>query len=116
MRYVAPPLPAGAPTGLTAKPTNTAVALSWTGPAYARSYNVKNATTSGGPYATVANTIATAYTNSGLVNGTTYYFVVSALNYYGESTNSSEVTPRPCVYPRWLRPDWQRRRPTVSCN
>lgn len=99
MRYVAPPLPAGAPTGLTAKPTNTAVALSWTGPAYARSYNVKNATTSGGPYATVANTIATAYTNSGLVNGTTYYFVVSALNYYGESTNSSEVSATPLRVP-----------------
>jgi autotransporter-associated beta strand protein len=99
MRYVAPPSPAGAPTGLAARPTNTAVALSWTGPAFARSYNIKNATTSGGPYSTVANVIANSYTNTGLVNGTTYYFVVSALNYYSESANSSEVSATPLAVP-----------------
>ncbi len=99
MRYVAPPSPSGAPTGLAARPTNTAVALSWTGPSYARSYNVKNALTSGGPYTTVANVIANSYTNTGLVNGTTYYFVVSALNYYSESANSAEVSATPLAIP-----------------
>ena len=99
MRYVAPPLPAGPPTGLTARPTNTAVALSWTAPAFARSYNVKSATTSGGPYTTIANTIRTNYINFGLVNGTPYYFVVSALNYNGETANSSEVSATPLAVP-----------------
>jgi autotransporter-associated beta strand protein len=99
MRYVNPPAPSGAPTGLTAKPTNSAVALSWTAPGNARSYNVKNSTTSGGPYTTVANVITTSYTNTGLINGTPYYFVVSALNYNGESTNSVEVTATPIAVP-----------------
>jgi autotransporter-associated beta strand protein len=92
-------LPAAAPTGLTARPTNTAVALSWTAPAYARSYNVKNSMTSGGPYPTIASVIATSYTNTGLVNGTTYYFVVSAVNYNGETANSSEVSATPLAVP-----------------
>lgn len=100
MRLVPPPIPSGAPTGLSAKPTNNAVILSWTAPAsYARSYNIKNSTVSGGPYTTVGNTIATSFTNSGLINGTTYYFVVSALDYYGESTNSSEVSATPVRTP-----------------
>ncbi|HLX94105.1 MAG TPA: autotransporter-associated beta strand repeat-containing protein [Verrucomicrobiae bacterium] len=99
MRYIAPPLPASAPTGLTATPTNTAVILNWAAPNYARNFNVKSSTTSGGPYTTIANTIATTYTNTGLANGTTYYYVVSALNYYGETANSAEAsaTPGPII-------------------
>ena len=97
--YVAPPLPATPPTGLAARATNHAVALSWTAPVYARSYNVKNATASGGPYTTVANVPVTSYTNFGLNNGTTYYFVVSALNYNGETANSSEVSATPVAVP-----------------
>ena len=93
--YVAPPLPATPPTGLTATATNHAVLLSWTAPALARSYNVKSATTSGGPYSTIANVIATSYIDTGLINGTTYYFVVSALNYNGETANSPEVSATP---------------------
>ena len=95
MMYVAPPLPATPPTGLTATATNDAVLLSWTAPAFARNYNVKSATTSGGPYSTIANVIATSYINTGLINGTTYYFVVSALNYNGETANSPEVSATP---------------------
>src|SRR5262249_6185662 len=99
MRLSAPPPPSSAPTGLTARATNTAVVLNWTAPSFARSYNVKNSTTSGGPYATVANIVKSSYTNTGLINGTQYYFVVSALNYYGESLNSSEVSATPVAIP-----------------
>jgi hypothetical protein len=41
----------------------------------------------------VTNT-SLAFTNTGLSNGTIYYFVVSALNGVGESTNSAEVGAR----------------------
>jgi autotransporter-associated beta strand protein len=99
LRYLMPQLPAAPPTILMAKATNHAVVLGWTAPAYARSYNIKSATTSGGPYSTIANVISTSYTNAGLANGTTYYFVVSALNYNGETANSTETNATPIAVP-----------------
>ncbi len=84
-----------APTGLTATAANTQVALSWTAPPGATSYNVKSATVSGGPYTTVASVTATSYTNTSLLNGTTYYYVVSALNSFSESPNSTEASATP---------------------
>ncbi|MGZ7443104.1 glycoside hydrolase family 6 protein [Paenibacillus sp. TH7-28] len=90
-----PDVPA-APTGLTATAGNAKVELSWTASSGATSYNVKRATTSGGPYTAVATGVtATSYTNTGLTNGTTYYYVVSAVNSAGESANSAQVAATP---------------------
>ncbi len=50
-----------------------------------RAITSKRATTSGGPYTQVANTSATNDTDAALTNGTTYYYVVSAVNSAGES-------------------------------
>jgi fibronectin type 3 domain-containing protein len=80
------------PTGLTAIAGNQQVALSWNPSPGATSYNVKNATASGGPYATVANVATSSYTNTGLANGTSCYFVLSALNASSESANSGEAS------------------------
>jgi fibronectin type 3 domain-containing protein len=88
-------LPPAAPTGLTATPGNTQVALAWNASSGATSYNVKRATVSGGPYAIVASPTSTSYTDSGLTNGTTYYYVVSAVNTGGESAASSQVSATP---------------------
>ena len=85
------PQPPAAPTGLTALAGNGQVALSWSASSGATSYNVKRSTTSGGPYATVASATGTSFTNTGLTNGTTYFFVVSAVNGAGESPNSNQV-------------------------
>ena len=52
-------------------------------------------TTNGGPYTIITNIAATMFTNTGLANGTTYYYVVSALNAGGTSTNSAQVSARP---------------------
>ncbi|MCA1628230.1 MAG: fibronectin type III domain-containing protein, partial [Acidobacteria bacterium] len=85
--------PPAAPTGLTATPSNTQVTLAWTASANATSYNVKRATTAGGPYASIATGVTTTgYTNTGLANGTTYYYVVSAVNANGEGANSAEAS------------------------
>ncbi len=85
-----------APTGLAATLTsNGQVKLSWAISPNATSYNVKQATVSGGTYTTSTNVTDLVYTNSGLVNGTLYYFVVSAVNSFGESTNSAQVSARP---------------------
>jgi fibronectin type 3 domain-containing protein len=82
------PIPA-TPTGLTATAGNAQVSLSWTASSGATSYNVKRATVTGGPYTTVASPTTTSDTDTGLTNGTTYYYVVSAVNSAGQSANSS---------------------------
>src|SRR5215475_8236470 len=87
--------PPPVPTGLTATAGNAQVQLSWNASTGATGYNVKRATTSGGPYTTVGAVTGTAFTNTGLTNGTTYFFVVSATNANGESANSSQVSATP---------------------
>lgn len=83
------------PTALSATGGNAQVALTWSGSAGATSYNVKRATVSGGPYTTVGSPSGTSFTNTGLTNGTTYYYVVGAVNGAGESANSSQVSATP---------------------
>ena len=85
------------PANLTATFSNAAVALAWSPAIGADSYLIRRSTTSGGSYTTVASGVtATNYLDTGLVNGTTYYYVVAATNAYGLSSNSVEasVTPR----------------------
>jgi hypothetical protein len=95
--YVAPPPPA-APTGLTATAGDTQVSLTWNTVAGAASYTIKRSTTSGGPYTTIqSNVTTTSFTNTGLTNGTTYYYVVSAVNTQGESANSTQASAVPVV-------------------
>src|SRR5262249_32454551 len=77
------PIPA-APTGLTATAGNAQVKLKWNASAAATSYKVKRSTTSGGPYSLVASNVTTAsFTDTGLANGTTFFYVVSAVNSSG---------------------------------
>jgi len=90
----APAATVSAPTGITAKPGNGQVALSWSASGGASSYNVKRSGTSGGPYALIVSTGSTSYTDEGLANGT-YYYVISSVSTTGESTNSVEVTGTP---------------------
>ena len=83
------------PTGLAATAGNQQVGLTWSASSGAASYNVKRGTASGGPYTQAANPTGTNYTDSGLTNGTPYYYVVSAVNSAGESANSSQVSATP---------------------
>ena len=89
-------------TSLAAVPTNPVavagdalVSLSWSASSNAAGYNVKRSTTNAGPYAIVANVAATSLVNTGLTNGTAYYYVVSATNGVGESVNSVQVSAQP---------------------
>jgi fibronectin type 3 domain-containing protein len=93
----APSTPPPAPTGLGATAGNAQVSLTWTDSAGATSYHVKRSTTSGGPYTQVAASTTTSDSDTGLSNGTTYYYVVSALNAVGESANSAEVSATPAI-------------------
>ena len=83
------------PTNLTATAASTQVALSWNASPGATSYNVQSSASSGGPYTTLANVTTTTYTNINLLNGTAYYYEVSALNSFSESPNSTAVSATP---------------------
>jgi hypothetical protein len=83
------------PTGLNATAGNAQVGLNWTAVIGATSYNVKRATVNGGPYTTITNVSTASSTDNGLANGTTYYYVVSAVNGGGESANSIQANATP---------------------
>jgi hypothetical protein len=87
----------------TAIGRNGGVTLSWL-PLWpeATSYTVKRATNKAGPYTTVATRVTgRGHTDRGLVEGTTYHYVVSASHALdGESPDSAPVSAAPF---RWKR-------------
>jgi fibronectin type 3 domain-containing protein len=86
------------PTGLHATGGNAQVSLSWSASTSAASYNVKRSTANGGPYNTaVASPTVTNYTDTTVTNGTTYYYVVSAVNSAGQSANSAQASATPAI-------------------
>ena len=84
-----------APMGLSATMiTNNQVNLTWTAAPSAASFNVKRSTSSGGPYTTIATGVTTtSFSDTNVIPGVTYYYVVSAISSEGESANSNEATP-----------------------
>ncbi len=99
---IAPP----APSLLTATASNGQVALSWTAGAGATAYNVKRATTNGGPYTLIGTASGTSYTDTALTNGTPYFYVTSATTTVsgtvGESPDSNQATATPgSPYASW---------------
>ncbi len=93
--------PPAAPTGVTATPGNAQATISWSAASGATSYNLYWSTTAGVTPAT-GTKIAGAtspYVQTGLANGTTYYYVVTAVNANGESTASTQVSAQPAATP-----------------
>lgn len=84
------------PPSLAAVGTNAAIILSWSAAPGATSYTVKRGLSSGNETITVAaGYTGTTYTNSGLLNGTSYYYVVTASGPGGASGNSPEASATP---------------------
>lgn len=88
---------AAAPSGLTETAGDATVTLKWTTSSDATGYNIKRATTSGGPYSQIGTPTSASYTDTSLTNGTTYYYVVAAVNSAGESSNSVQISALPAV-------------------
>ncbi|WP_168206090.1 fibronectin type III domain-containing protein [Geobacter sp. FeAm09] len=89
----APVVPA-APTGVGATGGTNQVTVSWSAVSGATSYNIYYATTSG-----VSKTSGTKitgatspYVQTGLTAGTTYYYIVTAVNSAGESAASAQAS------------------------
>jgi hypothetical protein len=90
--------PPAAPTGLTAAAGDGQVLLDWADNAEPdlQGYNVYRSTVDGGPHGKIADLVPqSAFTDTGLVNGTTYYYVVRAVNPGGEGPASLQVSATP---------------------
>jgi len=86
------------PATLTATATNGQITLTWSSVSNATSYALKRGTGAGTESITVvAGYAGTTYTNTGLANGTTYYYVVTATGAGGTSGNSPEASATPQV-------------------
>jgi len=84
------------PTDVTATPGNAQVTLYWTASPAATGYNVERSATDGGPYSVIAsNVAASAYIDTGLTNGTTYYYIVASVSALGEGANSAPASATP---------------------
>jgi len=96
---------AGAPMQLAAVPGDTQVTLTWL-PNATDTYTIKRSTTSGGPYTTLATGLTDlTYTDTGLTNGVTYYYVVSGANDLGSGPDSAEVSVIPSTLAIYLKFD-----------
>ncbi|GAH66538.1 unnamed protein product, partial [marine sediment metagenome] len=93
--------PPEAPTGLGATPGDTEVSLDWndnTTDPDLDGYNVYRSEIQGGPYSQVNGSLVETsdYTDIGLTNDVTYYYVVTAVDLgNNESSYSSEVSAIP---------------------
>ena len=92
----------GAPTIGTPTVGNRSVTVRWTAPSSnggspITAYRIYRSTTSGAEVllTTVNNGSATSYQNTGLSNGTTYYYKVAAVNAAGTGPQSGETSATP---------------------
>jgi fibronectin type 3 domain-containing protein len=84
------------PLNLIATSSDAKVNLSWETTSGATGYNIKRSTTSGGPYTSIANNVPlTTYEDLSVINGLTYYYVITAVNGTEESGNSNEAIASP---------------------
>ena len=84
------------PSSVDAIPGNAQVTVSWAAVSGAASYNLYWSTTSG---VTPANgtklaNVTSPYTQTGLTNGTIYYYIVTAVNSYGGGTGNRSPADR----------------------
>jgi hypothetical protein len=86
------------PSGLVATPGDEEVSLDWdeNGKADLKEYNIYRAEVDGGPYTKIATVTNSEYVDTGLTNGTDYYYVVTAAD---ESDNESGYSEQVIVTP-----------------
>ena len=86
------------PTALTATAGNAQVALAWTASTGATSYNLYYSLTTGVTPANgtkISGITTPSYTQTGLANGSTYFYVVTAVSSGGESPASAQASAKP---------------------
>lgn len=98
-----PPTPLPGQPVLAAARGDRQVQLSWSTPlagsAPLTNYALYRGTSSGGEDLVKVLGLQNGFADTGLANGTTYYYQVSALNSLGEGPRSGEVAATPCGLP-----------------
>ncbi|MBU1735426.1 MAG: fibronectin type III domain-containing protein, partial [Verrucomicrobia bacterium] len=85
-----------APTNIGTKPGNTQLSLTWTAVTGATGYKVYRRTDgSAWSSAPIASPTGTLFTDTGLINGTKYYYSVAAVNAGGAGAWSAEASGTP---------------------
>jgi uncharacterized repeat protein (TIGR02543 family) len=96
-------VPLGAPVIQLAVAGDSNISITWSSVDTATQYHVFQSTTSGSygvmPTISVSDSVY-SYQATGLTNGTTYYFVVSAVNAGGDGVDSIEVSATPKTVPQ----------------
>jgi glycosidase/fibronectin type 3 domain-containing protein len=101
--------PPAAPTGLSALEGNAQVRLDWNASSGAVGYHVYRSPLTGGGFVRVTGSPVadTDYTDTGLQNGRTYFYVVTALDAAGnESGWSNEASALPHLSIGWANLQW----------
>jgi len=85
-----------APTNFTGTASNLLINLNWNPVLGANDYNLQRGTSDGGPYSVIQSGLSTTnYSDSNVMPGTNYYYVVTADGAGGESSNSLQVAIAP---------------------
>ncbi|NBI30569.1 S8 family serine peptidase [Chengkuizengella marina] len=80
------------PMNLQAMTSDSKVDLTWDVVETAENYIVKRSSSLEGPYVTIAENLVDPYfSDTTVVNGNSYYYVVSSISHIGESPNSNSV-------------------------
>jgi fibronectin type 3 domain-containing protein len=88
-----------APAGLTGSTGDGQVSIRWEPSDGATTYRIKRASNREGPYDTIANVETTSFTDSGVQNGTTYFYIVRAISLAGKSPYSARLRATPRAKP-----------------
>jgi len=81
------------PTGLSGQAGQASISLNWTGVVSATSYNIYRGIISGA-LTQIASSTTTSFNDTTVTNGQTYFYALEAVNSFGASNRSAEISAR----------------------
>jgi alpha-tubulin suppressor-like RCC1 family protein len=101
-----PTVAPGIPTNITARSGNRSTTIEWSATVVGAQYTVRRSLLPDGQFFPVSVPAGfrapTTYVDTGLVNGTTYYYDVVATNIFGDSPPSTVVSAKPGFKPKMV--------------